>query len=221
MALLPQINRLRSKRPGYKACGSMVMSDAQWALKKVATLKSLLNVEYKHHNIQGIATSITDAGILTNCSLLSQGDNSTTRDGGSVKFTSLRFAYNIKMNASATNTTVRIMIVHDKQTNQAQFALADLLFDATTVDNIQSPPNINNASRFNILYDRLHTLSAASTTNVQRVIHKKLNMKTRYDAAVGDITDLTQDSISLVFIADEVTNDPGITFNYRSRFIDN
>ncbi len=212
----------RSFRPGYRACGSMVLSDAQRALYKVGKLKALLNVEYKHHNIQGISTTVTDAGVITNCSLLSQGDTSQTRDGGSVKFTSLRLAYNIKINASATNTTFRVMIVHDKQTNQAQFTLADLLFDATTVDNIVSPYNVNNASRFNVLYDRLHTLSSTgSTSNVSRIIHKKLNMKTRYDAAVGDITDLTQDSISLVFIADEVTNDPGITFNYRSRFIDN
>ncbi len=211
----------KAYRPGYKACGTMVLSDAQRALYKVGQLKSLLNVEYKHHNVQTVNTAVTDAGTLTNLSLLSQGDTSQTRDGGSVKFTSLRLAYALRINASATVTNFRIMIVHDKQTNQAQFTLADLLFDATVIDACFSPPNINNASRFNILYDKLHTLNSTSNAEINRVVYKKLNMKTRYDAAVGDITDLTQDSLTLVMVADQATNDPSIIFNYRSRFIDN
>ncbi len=114
------------------------------------------------------------------------------------------------------------MVIHDKQTNQAVFTLADLLFDATVADAIFSPPNINNASRFNILYDRLHTMAInGNSANIARIVHKKLNLKTRYDAAAGDITDLTQDSMALVFIGDQPTNDPAVSFNYRSRFIDN
>ncbi len=210
------------RRPGYKACGTMVMSDAQWALKKVATLKSLLNVEYKHHNVQATDSSITDAGTITNASLLTQGDSSITRDGGSVKYTSFRLAYSWKINSNATDTFVRVMVVHDKQTNQAQFTLADLLFDATIKDAIYSPPNIDNASRFNILYDKVHNLTInGQNRSVYRNIHKKLNIKTRYDANAGTVADLTQDSISLVFIGDETTNDPALSFNYRSRFIDN
>lgn len=208
-------------RPGYKACGTMVLTDAQRALYKVNALKSLLNVEYKHHNVQLLNTAITDAGLITNVSLLSQGDSSTTRDGGSVKFTSHRLSYNWSLSTSAVTTVVRVMIVQDKQTNQAQFTLADLLFDATVNDAVYSPPNINNASRFNILYDKVHTLCENGRANLHRIIHKKLNMKTRYDANDGTIADLTQDSISLVFIGDQTTNDPILSFNYRSRFIDN
>ncbi len=81
--------------------------------------------------------------------------------------------------------------------------------------------NINNASRFRVLYDKVHTLNSASNAEINRLVYRKLNMKTRYDANVGDITDLTQDSLSLVVIGDQVTNDPSIIFNYRSRFIDN
>ncbi len=116
----------------------------------------------------------------------------------------------------------RVMVVHDKQTNQAQFNLADLLFDATVTDALFSPYNINNASRFNVLYDRLFPMSVTgNSAKIARVVHKKLNMKTRYDANVGDITDLTQDSMALIFISNQVTNDPTVSFNYRSRFIDN
>ena len=215
-------NKKRTYRPGYKACGTMVLSDAQRALVKVSQLKSLLNVEYKHHNISSSSTAITDAGIITNVSSLNEGVISINWDGGQVKWTSFRFAYHLGISASAFRSMVRIMVVHDKQTNQAQFTLADLLFDATIVDAINSPYNINNASRFNVLYDKKHVLTDNGANQlISRLLHKKLNIKMRYDADAGTVADQSQDSISLVFISNEVTNDPTITFNYRARFIDN
>ncbi len=209
-------------RPGYKACGSMVLSDAQRALYKVNKLKNLLNVEYKHHNILAQNSAIPQTGLITNLSLLSQGDTALTRDGGSVKFTSFRLSYALRINSSATQSPTRVMVVHDKQSNQAQFTLADLLFDATAVDAVFSPINVNNASRFNILYDKLHCLNiGSSASGICRVINKKLNMKTRYDGNDGTVADLSQDSMTLIFISVESTNTPDASFNYRSRFIDN
>ncbi len=208
----------RSKRSSYGG----YLTTASKALSVAYAVKRLVNVEFKHKNVQVLGTAVTDAGLITNVTFLSQGDTSTTRDGGSVKFTSFRLSYSLAINASAVTSIVRVLIVHDKQTNQAQFALADLLFDATIVDALFSPPNINNASRFNILYDKLHPLTIdGSNALVTRTIHRKLNMKTRYDANDGTIADLTQDSISVIFISDQVTNDPNVNFNWRSRFIDN
>lgn len=220
---MPSSRKKRTyKRPGYIRCGRMVVSDGQKALALARHLKTLVNVEFKHHNVLLKDVSITDAGLITPLSLTNEGNTSQTRDGGSVKWTSYRLIYNWKIHASATNTTVRVMVVHDKQTNQAQFTLADLLFDATVKDAIYSPPNINNASRFNILYDKVHALSAVgNSSNLVRIHHKKLNMKMRFDANVGNVTDLTSDSMALVFISDETTNDPTLTINYRSRFVDN
>ncbi len=198
------------------------LGTASKALSVAYAVKRLVNVEFKHHNVQQLNTSITDAGLIVQLSNVGQGDNSQQRDGGSCKFTSFRLAYQFRISQSAVSTIVRVMVVHDKQTNQAVFTLADLLFDATIQDAIFSPPNINNASRFNILYDRLHSMAInGNSANIARIVHKKLNLKTRYDAAVGDITDLTQDSLALVFIGDQATNDPAVSFNYRSRFIDN
>ncbi len=209
-------------RPGYRACGTMVLSDASKALMKVNKLKSLLNVEYKIHTLEALDTAITDAGTITNVSTLTQGDTNITRDGSSVKFTSFRLSYGFKIGDSATRTNVRVMIVHDKQTNQAQFALADLLQNATVNDAIYSPLNIDNVSRFNVLYDKVHTLSSSGHTSViHRTVNRKLNMKTRYDGNAGTVADLPSDSMSLVWIGDEVTNDPTRSFSYRSRFIDN
>ncbi len=215
--------RKQYKRPGYISCGKMVASDASKALTMARHLKSMINVEYKHHNVQLLNTAVTDAGLISNVSFLtSTGNTSQDRDGGQVKWTSFRLAYGIFISTSATKSYFRVMVVHDKQTNQAQFTLADLLFDATVFDNIFSPYNINNASRFNVLYDKVHALSInGDSGNIYRVINRKLNIKMRYDASAGDVTDLSQDSLSLLFIASETTNDPVIQFNYRGRFVDN
>lgn len=219
---MPRYSKPRYKRPGYKACGKMVASDASKALTMARHLKTMMNVEYKHLNHLITPVAITDAGLIVNdISFLIEGNTSQTRDGGQVKFTSFRFAYNATIHASASRSLLRVMIVHDKQTNQATFTLADLLFDGTVVDAIHSPYNINNASRFNILYDKVHVLSTADETSIYRTIIRKLALKVRYDANAGTIADLSQDSLSLVFIGDQATNDPSVAFNWRSRFIDN
>ncbi len=208
----------RKKRSPYGG----YLDTATKALTVAYAVKRLVNVEYKHKNtlVKGIA--VTDAGLITNVSFLSEGDNAISRDGGQVKFTSFRLSYSLAINPSATTTLVRCLIVQDKQTNQAQFTLADLFFDATIVDVLFFPYNVNNASRFNVLYDKLHALTInGSNRLITNTIHRKLNMKTRYDADDGTIADLTQDSLTVLFISDQVTNDPTVNFNWRSRFIDN
>ncbi len=212
----------RSSRPGYMACGKMVLSDAQKALAIARATKALLNVEYKFHSVGAQGAAITDAPSATNLVLLSQGDTANTRDGSQVKLTSYRFAYTLKIHASATNTMVRVMIVQDKQTNQAQATATQVLQDSTIIDALTSPYNVDNASRFNILYDKAHSMSSVGSTScIHRVIHKKLNLKIRYDANVGDVTDLTQDSLFLILVSDEPTNDPTISHTFRLRFLDN
>lgn len=212
----------RTSRPTYMGCGRMVMSDAQKALALARGVKALLNVEYKFHTVSATTQSITDTASATALTNLSQGDTATTRDGSQVKFTSLRFGYNLKSNPSGTMSTVRLMLVHDKQTNEAQATATDVLQDSTPVDAIISAYNIDNVSRFNILYDKVHTLvNTSSVGQVTRTIHKKLNLKVRYDGNAGDVTDLTQDSIFLIMVASTTTNDPAISFQIRLRYLDN
>ncbi len=214
----------RYKKRNYrkKSRSTNYLSTASKALTVAYAVKRLINVEFKQLNIIGASAAVTDAGTFTPLTNLVQGDTNITRDGSSVKFTSYRLSYSLQISTSAVNTLVRVLIVHDKQTNQAAFTLGDLLTTSGSVNNIISPYNINNASRFNMLYDRVHTLTTGGNNAViQRTIHKKLNLKTRFDANVGDITDLTSDSLMMIMISDQTTNDPLAIFAYRSRFVDN
>ena len=138
-----------------------------------------------------------------------------------LKNTSLRFGFTLKGNASATRTAVRLMLVHDKQTNGAQATATQVLQDSTPIDAIISAYNIDNVSRFNILYDKVFMLDPSYIPAITRVVHKKLNLKVRYDANAGDVTDLSQDSIFLIMVGDQVTNDPTISHQIRLRYLDN
>ena len=211
----------RNGRPGYIKCGKMVLTDAQRALAMAKYLKSIVNVEYKVINTVGTNTAITVAPVITQLTNIAQGDSTSTRDGSNIKIVSLLWNYNIVQNASAVSTFVRCMVVHDRQTNEAIFSAADLISDVTAGDNIVAPRQLDHTARFLVLYDKVHSFSDTARTNSYHQFYKKLQLKLRYDGNAGDITDLTQSSLSVVFMSNETTNTPVITHHVRLRFVDN
>lgn len=211
----------KSSRPGYYNCGKMVYGDAKKALVLAKYVKSLVNVEYKRAIILATSSAVTVTPITVSLCDLNQGDTSSTRDGAHVKFISLRWAYQIIANVSSTATSVRCMVVRDNQTNEAAFAVGDLLQDVTIQDSIVSDRQQDHLKRFTVLYDKVHVLNVTNVRHIYRKYYKKLNLPIQYDGNVGDITDQTQKSLHLVFMSNEATNTPLITFDATLRFIDN
>ncbi len=216
---MPFMNKKKYGR--YKKCGKMVYNDAAKALAMAKYLKSIVNVEYKRSIVTATASAITVAPITVSLCDLSQGNTSADRDGAHAKFVSIRWAYHVIMHASATATAVRCMIVRDNQTNEAAFAPGDLINDVTLSDGIVADRQQDHLKRFTVLYDKVHTLNIAGNKHVYKRYYKKLNLPIQYDGNVGDITDQTQKSLHLVFLANESTNTPTITFDATLRFIDN
>lgn len=208
------------KRPGYKACGRMVYGDAKKALIVAKGVRRLLNVEIKNHDIQQNLVSITAVPLIVQLSNIDRGDTTNTRDGAQCKMIGLDINYFLLTNATLPRTTVRIMYVLDKQTNQAIYVNTDLLEDVTIQDNIVSSRNLNNKHRFQVLYDRHHMLSLANPTVVVRKYIKK-DVLLRYDNTGNGIADLTQNSISQIIMCNETANTPFITSFTRLRFVDN
>ncbi len=213
-------NYKRSARPGYRRCAKMVYSDAAKALTIARGVRRLLNVEVKFHDNQQTAVALTNVPIIRELTNIAQGDTGSTRDGNQCKVIGIELAYIIIANTSTPFTSVRIMIVLDKQTNQAIYVNTDLLDDITATDNILSPRQLNNLDRFSILYDRVHMLSTAfPTVTVKKFIKKEI--KLRYDNAAAAITSLTMNSLSFVQMTSEPTNVPAITSFTRIRYVDN
>ncbi len=209
------------KPPGYRRCGEMVYGDARRALLMAKSIKSLMNVEFKNHDLQQTAAAIAVAPGITELTNIAQGDTTNTRDGSSIKLVSILFKYTLNMNASATQTSVRVVLVHDKQTNQAIYVPNDLNADNTAGDSIVSARNLDNGHRFQVLYDKVHTFSISGKQTSYHQFYKKLNLKIRYDAAAAAITSLTQSSLSSFVTTNEATNTPTITSFTRLRYVDN
>lgn len=215
-------NAKKYKRPGYKACGRMVYGDAKKALVIARGVKRLLNVEIKNHDVLQNGVTITSVPIIVQLSNLQIGDTTNTRDGSQVKMVGIDLNYLIQINLSGVLTNVRIMLVQDKQTNQAVYLNTDLLANVTAGVGIVTPRNLDNLHRFRVLYDRTHSLHDAQTTLVVRKYIKK-DILLRYDATSDPavIANMTQNSISLVQFTNVGSNHPLITSFMRMRFIDN
>lgn len=205
-----------------KGAGSIAKT-ALTALKIAKGVKKLINVEFKEANAQANGTSITNSGLIVQVTNIAQGSSRTQRDGAQIKIVSWLLNIIITMDSTTIpEQSMRIMLVQDKQTNQAIYTIANLLEDATTGDNLVSPLNLDNKFRFKVYYDKLWCMDTArARTHCIKIYKKDLNIKIRYDASVPDITDLTSNSLSIVLISNTATTPPIITFFNRLRFIDN
>ncbi len=213
--------RKKYTRPGYRSCSRMVIGDAKKALLIARGVKRLLNIEIKNFDVQQNAVSIPDTPIIIQLSNIPQGDTTSSRDGAQCKMVGIDMNYTVNMHASATITQVRILLVIDKQTNQAIYLNTDLLDDVSIRDNIVSPRNLDNLHRFTVLYDRVHIFQVGGTQSVH--VHKyfKKDLLLRYDASTPSIADLTQSSVSFMQMGSEATNSPSIVSHHRLRFVDN
>lgn len=210
----------RYSRPGYQACGKMVLGDAKKALVIASHLKRLVNVEIKNHDVKQTGITVTTTPVIIQLSNIPQGDTTVTRDGSQCKVLSLEFTANVNRHASGTVTLIRLILVCDKQTNQAVYLHSDLLADVTVGDNILSPFNLDNKFRFQVLMDVTFNLSTSVTAKkIKRSI--RMSKILRFDANTSAIADLTSNSLSLVQITNETTNQPAIHMFSRLRFVDN
>ncbi len=219
------VKRYNKKRPNYwKGVNKQIragMSDASKALVLAKHVKSLLNVEIKNHDTGLTQTAISSTFQVLELTNIAQGDTTLTRDGASLKLVGVNLKYKLSQHASATNTQVRMLLVHDTQTNQSTYGAVSLLADASIHDSIVSPRNLDNTRRFKVLMDRVHVFSSTNRTNSVHSFNRKLNIKIRYDNPAAAIGSITQSSLSLVLVSDEATNTPLITHIIRLRYVDN
>lgn len=209
------------KRPGYSSCGKMVYSDAKKALAMAKYVKNLINVEFKELDLKRTITAVTSSVIITNPTLLAQGDTKSSRSGNSIRLKSIRWKAQFKINSSAVATYIRCMIVLDKQTNGATFAIADLLEDPTLHNVIVSPRDRDNKNRFSVLHDRVIQLNISGNQTSYFNVYKPLNHIINFDGVTNAIGDVTSNCLYLVICSDEATNTPIITDFCRLTFIDN
>ncbi len=200
------------------------MTVAQTALKALSiamTVKKLLNVEYKFHDVKQTAVSVTSTPVIVQLTNVGQGDTAQIRDGASIKWTKISLRHTIILSAAARSSQVRLLLVLDRQTNGAIYSASDVLDDVSINDIIVSMYNLDNKYRFRVLKDVTMTLD--ENGNESRLINWTVPMSTkcRFSGTAGTIADLSSYSLSLLQVSSEAANFPSITTVSRLRYIDN
>lgn len=209
--------KLRKFEKGYARRKAVYMPAARQMWRDIKFLKSVINVEKKYSDITFNTTVGTTPNVQT-LNALAQGTSAITRTGQSVKFVSNFIRFYITQNGAATTTQVRLIMFMDRQPNSAGPGTTSLLADST---NILSPLQIGNSKRFRVMFDRLIRLDT-NKLNAEVKLYRKLRFHTEFNTGnAGTIADITTNSLYVMMIADQNTNQPTISFWSRVRFIDN
>ncbi len=173
------------------------------------------SAELKFHDVDLDDALIAQAGTITGTiNIIAQDVTEKTRVGRKCTIMAINWRYDIVLNDTGTaNTTaesVRVIMYLDKQTNGAPATALEIL----ETDDYQSFNNLANKSRFMILLDRQHDLSATSGSGQNAAdvfgeviqsgtFFKKVNIPIEYDnsASTGAITTIRSNNIGVLLLA--------------------
>jgi len=199
---------------GIKTAGS-VASTAMTALKVARGVAALVNAEKKYFDTSQSA-SIVNTGSIYPLTNMAQGTTYNTRDGNSIKLTSLLIRLRTIMNTASNEATVRFIVFIDKEYNNiSTIQVTDVLENADYLN----PVNHTNGKRFKILYDKYHVMSVTGTQGQYKRIFLKLNHHAKY--ADNSTTNQREGNMFVLAISDQATNQPGLAYYSRIRFLDN
>ncbi len=220
----------KRKRVAYRpAVGQMVM---------VAGLtRAFPNQELKFFDteITNTVMSATWAALepaTTNLSAVAQGDGESNRDGRKYTIRSISIkgfietAVQESQTAPLSDILVRVVLVHDSQTNGAQLTATEVM-DAGGTDDINSFRNLGFTKRFRVLADQTHrierlntnegavNLFASPNTHYPFTMNKtfKTPMNVLMSDTGADIANVTDNSIHMIAI----TTSTAALMNYQSR----
>lgn len=132
--------------------------------------------------------------------------------------------------ASRNSAKCRLVLLLDKQCNGAAISgtFGNNTGAAFELDDINSFRNLENSSRFKVLYDKVHTLTADGATasgaaftfgDVKKnfmINLPRLNIPLEFSGATGGITEIRSNNLVMVAISDATAN-TDLTCEYISR----
>lgn len=205
----------RKRKPKYGYFGK-AGSDATKAMRMAGKALALLNVEeHVVDNNISIANQTT-AATIGNLFSITQGDGIANRQGNSIKATQIHGRFTVYKNASASESSIRIIVGIDHQSNGVLPAVTDVL----AVGDVHAMRNTDYGKRFTILMDKRSYLTAAKAI-WQPEFHKQLSMHCEFKSNLGGIQDFSTNSFFIIVVSDEVTNGPQVEKYVRLRYLDN
>lgn len=181
----------------------------------VKMLKSLVNTEKKE---QVIATTLnpTTTAVRQLLNGTAHGTTDGDRIGNSIKSYDLLVRGRVVHNSSATSTLTRVIILWDHQPNGSALAATEFF----QTENVLSARNTDYGKRFSVLFDDM-IATDTNRTIVPFKVYRKLKAHVEYKGSTAAITDIATNSLYMMCISNEATNNPTVTLNSKYKFIDN
>ncbi len=213
---MPYRRRRYKRRPRATAWYNKRHSAMSLAVKTAKYVKKYLNVERKLFDTT-VSATVSSTGNITHLSAVPLGDTQNSRDGVSVKATGLFIRAEYTEHASVVGATfLRCMIIRDnRQVASSTPAIATIL---QTVSR-NSFLNEDTLGRFNVLSDRIHTLSNVGTVGKHFEVNLPMNSHLRWNADLG--SNIESNGLYIVLISNQGTNVPLVGFEARLRYVDN
>lgn len=190
-------------------------SEAKQALALAKKVARMVNVEYKY-DLTNYASTVPWTGLTQNLCNPAQGDGMTNRDGDSLKLARVSGRLNCQIHASATATTVRLILFRGKNTNGTDPAPGDILVTGSGLM-FQNPKREDNKFSTKILYDKMYTL-----TQDRKLINFNWNFKLYGHVKFEPGSAVVQDGgLYLLIISNEQTNVPTLNYSLKTTFTDN
>ncbi len=218
---MPYRRQYRRRRPHrYQASNqSGYLGTASRALAVAYGVKKLLNIEYKSIRVT-LPTAPTNTPVITPVSAPAQGDDFDDRQGRKIKLFSYRLKGRVTVNASATGSFYRVVILRDNNGSTTRPVITDVYPDAAAFNGGIMPlddPQTN--ARFSILSDNLYPLSI-SGVNIRPInIYKKLSSHVYFTGTGAN--DEGKGMLYMITSSNEATNTPSVLVDIVTKFIDN
>ncbi len=220
--------RRRGGRRGmvsYKPSGRLgkiggALSIATKALGTAYAVKKLINVEYKSIR-QTFTTDPSSSGAVVNLTAIAQGDGLANRDGNKVRAKMLQVRGVAEMNASATASHVRMVIVRDNNGSTTIPSISDLYpsvaFFASNSLKTNAPQS---NSRFSVLWDHWLSLDFVGYGSTKSFAYSLPLDHHIFFSGTG-ATDEGKGHLYLFIASNEAINDPNIVAQSVVQFLDN
>lgn len=217
---------IRKRRRTYQPKTNNFMRYAGYAYgayKLARATKKLLNVESKHFFFDVSSMSaITNTGKISCINQIPAGDTSSSRDGNTIRMTSVTGKFIISQDASkADNTFVRCILFICSQQDATDIIVSGaggLLRNAKPFSLINLE---GDQGRLRVLWDQVINIADDATINGQQYLqfHRKLDHKVIY--AGSATASPRQNSLYLLLLSDAGTNQPACDGHIRVRYLDN
>ncbi len=212
-------NALQPKRKRFK------YTKKSKASKKLSALLAQ-PLEIGFHDTVYSNQTLTTTPIVTLLNGLTKGSSASTRSSFRTRMLSLQIRWFVKPASLGTAQSIRCVVVYDKSPDKAALTQA-LVYDSIST---LSPTRMENSGRFSIIMSRFFCLSGNDATGLghsgpmvacETKFIKLKNLATRYDSDtnLGDITEIIEGSLYLIFWGSNITTAGAIvSVHTRLRF---